>query len=51
MKYLIYALVGLLILWSVCYLIYDFHRRLKGRRGSGGRGRTCSTSCCAHSLR
>lgn len=44
MKYLIYALVGLLVLWSVGYLIYHFHRRLKSKRGCGCGG----CDCCPH---
>lgn len=49
MKYLIYALVGLLILWSAAYLIYDFHRRLKGKRGCGSGGcASCPHEFCRH---
>lgn len=49
MKYLIYALVIALILWSVAYLIYDFHRRLKGKRGCGNGGcASCPHTFCRH---
>ena len=49
MKYVIYALVGLLILWSAGYLIYDFHRRLKGKRGCGSGGcASCPHEFCRH---
>jgi len=49
MKYLIYALVGLLILWSAVYLIYDFHKRLKGKRGCGCGGcESCPHEFCRH---
>ena len=52
MKYFIYALVGLLVVWSVCYLIYDFHRRLKGRRGCGSGGcADCPHEFCRHRKR
>lgn len=47
MKYVIYALVGLLILWSAVYLIYDFHKRLKGKRGCGG-CESCPHEFCRH---
>ena len=49
MKYVIYALVGLLILWSAGYLIYDFHRRLRGKRGCGSGGcADCPHEFCRH---
>lgn len=49
MKYVIYILVALLAVWSVVYLIYDFHRRLKGKRGCGSGGcADCPHSYCRH---
>ena len=56
MKYVIYALTGALILWSAGYLIYDFHRRLKGKRGCGSGGtmstlKSCWVSPCSPSSR
>ena len=49
LKYLIYAGVGLLILWSAGYLIYRFHQSLKGKRGCGCGGcPSCPHTHCRH---
>ena len=33
MKYFIYLGVAALVVWAAVYLIYRFHRQLKGKRG------------------
>ena len=43
MKYVIYIGVAGLILWAAAYLIYRFHQRLRGKRGS-----SCPHTYCRH---
>lgn len=45
MKYIIYAAVGLLILWAVIYLVRHVRRQLRGECGCCGG--SCSGDCAS----
>ena len=45
LKYIIYALVAVLVIWAVWYLIRSGRRQLRGQCGCGGDCTGCTGEC------